>query len=339
MADQISTLESKGIPAATLNSSMGIKTTRLVKEGLKNNKYKLLYIAPETLLNEELIVFLLQTNKISFIAVDESHVISSWGTSFRPKYKKLSELKEYFENVPIIALTATLNSIGIQEVIDTLKLDNPVKFIHSLDRPSIQYNVFFKTDNRKQIISIVENHKNQSGIIYCSTVSQVDDLSTYLQFKGFNCKPFHSKLKKKDKEETLNNYLNNEIDIIVATIAFGMGIDKSNIRYVIHNNMPSSVDAYLQETGRASRDGKSSIAYLLYDDSDRGLYEFLWSKTIKYPDTLKILRTQIKKLDNILTNTSLCRRKLLLKEFDQDITDCGNCDICLNHNTLKDALK
>lgn len=338
MADQIATLSEKGIPAASLNSSMGVKETRLVKEGLSEKKYKLLYIAPETLLNEELLVFLLQTNNISLIAIDECHVISSWGTSFRPKYRKLAELKDYFPDIPFIALTATLNKIGTQDVIDTLKMDSPVKFIHSLDRPSIQYNVFMKTDSNKQIVSIIDRHINKAGIIYCSTVSQVDELCTYLQYKGYNCKPYHSKLKKKEKETILDDYLKGDIDIIVATIAFGMGIDKVDIRFVIHNNLPSSVDAYLQETGRAARDGKKSSAYLLYDSDDKGLYKFLWNKTIKNPVALKIVNTQLEKLDNILTNTYQCRRKLLLKEFDEDIEDCGNCDVCLNYYTLKDSL-
>ena len=338
MSDQIDSLTKRGIAAATLNSSVGIKDTRLIKEGLAQKKYKLLYVAPETLLNEDLIVFLLQTNTISCIAIDEAHVISTYGSSFRPKYKKLSELKDYFPDIPIIALTATLNKKGIDDVIETLKLDTPNTFIHSIDRPSIQYNVFMKRDGSKQIMSIINKYKDKAGIIYCSTVGQVDEIATYLQYRGYNCKPYHSKLKKKEKEATLEEYLNGTLSIMVATIAFGMGLDKSDIRFVIHNNLPSSVDAYLQETGRASRDGLSSSAYLLYDDADKGLYSFLWSKTIKNPEALKMQHMHLRKLDNILLNNSNCRRKMLLREFGEEIDDCNNCDVCLDHQTLKDAL-
>ncbi len=338
MQDQINRLESLGIVTATLNSDMGVKAKRAAYEKLQSGTVKLFYVAPETLMNEELLVFLLKHVKVSFIAIDECHVVSVWGNSFRPTYRKLSELRESFPDVPMIALTATLSPTGITDVIDTLALDKPKMCIHNLDRPSIIYNIFHKTNETSQILQIVKEYgEKQCGIIYCMTKEKTEEVARFLSSRGIACRPYHAGLGKKVKAEVLEQYLNGSLNLITATIAFGMGIDRPDVRYVIHSDVPANIENYMQETGRLSRDGKLSQAYLLYSPTDIKTQVWMTQQSVKHPDRLKINITKIKAFKNFCETTT-CRRFNMLAFFDQAPDKCGTCDICLGYSTITENL-
>lgn len=298
----------------------------------------MLYIAPETLLNPEVQELIQEYLTVSFIAIDEAHVLSNWGNSFRPKYRQLSSLKSIWD-VPIIALTATLNNSGIDEVVSVLKMNKPNKFIHNVDRPSIQYNIFRRLDGKKQTLSIIQSYpKSTFGIVYAGTRAKTEDMALWLQSKGIKCEAFHAGLPKKVKLDILERYLNGSLKVIVATIAFGMGIDKPDIRYCIHVDSPTNMEAYMQESGRLSRDGIPSEAYLLFDESDTRLKIFLATKCTKDPSRLQNTINTIKSFARFCEDTSSCRRKKMLEFFDQSPDKCDNCDICLGHTSILDSI-
>lgn len=297
-----------------------------------------MYIAPETLLNPEIQELVQESLNVSFIAIDESHVLCNWGNSFRPKYKQLSILKSLWD-VPIVALTATLDNKGIEEVINSLKMKNVKKFIHNIDRPSIQYNIFYKTDLHKQMYQIIKSYpKDTFGIVYASTREKTEQIAVWLKSKGINCEAFHAGLPKKQKQIILDQYLNGQLNLIVATIAFGMGIDKSDIRYCIHSDAPTNMEAYMQESGRISRDGIPSEAYLLYDGHDIDFKIFLSRKSIKDPSRLNNTIKTIKSFSLFCENSSQCRRAKMLEFFNQVPDKCNNCDVCLQHNSIQESI-
>lgn len=264
--------------------------------------------------------------------------MSNWGNSFRPKYKQLSKLKSLWD-VPIIALTATLDTKGIEEVISTLNMKNVNKFIHNIDRPSIQYNIFYKTNLNSQMYQIIKSYPKETyGIIYAGTRDKTEQIAIWLKSKGINCEAFHAGLPKKKKQLILDQYLSGELNLIVATIAFGMGIDKSDIRYCIHSDVPTNMEAYMQESGRISRDGVPSEAYLLYDGNDVDFKIFLSRKSIKDPVRLSNTIKTIKSFSLFCENSSQCRREKMLEFFNQVPEKCNNCDICLQHNSIQESI-
>lgn len=254
MEDQINNTEKIGITSKTLNSTLGKKAKTQVLNQLENNEVDLLYIAPESLLNQELLDFLIEKVKINYLIFDEAHCISQYGNDFRPKYKQVAVLREFF-NVPCIALTATADSKTVEDIKKTLKFGNEkskhnfVEFKQNLDRPSIHYNIIKKVGNGyRQAYNIINKYdKNVTGIIYCSTRKLVEDVARFLYTQGIKAKPYHSGLKTAEKELVLQNWLDNEVQVVVATIAFGMGIDHPDVRYVIHMNMPFTLEGYVQE--------------------------------------------------------------------------------------------
>lgn len=291
----------------------------------------MLYIAPETLLKEEIIQFINENVNISFIAVDECHIISQWGMSFRPTYAKLGQVRTIFKQVPIIALTATADTITKNDVIKVLNFKNYKEFIHLIDRPNISYTVLPKEDQFQQLINIISKYpKDTCGIIYCLARTQAELIKNYLTIKNINCEFFHAGLPVEEKRRIQLDYIEKRLNIIISTVAFGMGIDRSDVRYVINMDIPNSLEEFSQMSGRASRDGKPADSYLLYSLRDATTAQWLLRKTIKNPDRLNINITKLKQMMKFCINSeNVCRRKILLNYFDNDLDKpCGNCDIC-----------
>lgn len=338
MSDQVSNADVKGINAATYNSTLGKKQKRIVLNQLENNELDLLYIAPESILNTELLEFFRDKVNVNFIAIDEAHCTSAYGHDFRPKYKQISLLREFI-SAPFVALTATADSKTINDVIEILKLGNSTyklsDFYQNLDRPSIFYNVLPKIGNGyKQVMSFINQHeKHDTGIIYCLTKASVDDLSKFLYRQGFKAKAYHAGINNKERDKVLDSWMKDEVDIIVATIAFGMGIDYPSVRYVIHLNIPTSLEGYVQEVGRASRDGKPSKAYLLYDPKDSNLIKWMLKKTITNPANLTLRLNKFSKMSKFATSND-CYRKQILSYFNQKQKN-DNCNSCSNCVEIK----
>lgn len=334
MGDQVKALKDKGIRAEEYNSTKGARTKKSIELKIRNGEIDLLYAAPETILNPTFIDFLVNEGNIKYLVLDEAHTISSYGNDFRPRYKDVKVLRDVLD-VPCIALTATADLNTEEDIVKTLKLgDKGFEFLElrqHLDRPSIFYNSCLKKVNsKKQIIEILENFdKDETGIIYCTTVKACEDLSSFLYRQGYKAKPYYSKLKTDQKESILNDWLANKLNIVVATSAFGMGIDHPSVRYVICYNMPSSIEDLLQSIGRASRDGEPSQAYILYDNDDVKLWRFLFSKTVDK----KNLPARTQKLNDVtrLLRSRACLRRQIVEYFGQSYPEdnCGSCNNCV----------
>src|ERR1700712_680246 len=269
MKDQVDALNVNGIPAAFLNSAQNPDEQSRLMSRLKNNEIKLLYLAPERLFgSENKLVEFLKLLPVVQIAIDEAHCISHWGHDFRPEYLMLAGLKNYFPNIPVIALTATADKLTQKDILEKLNLKDPAIFISSFNRENITYTVSPKRDSFNQLLDFLEESKEESGIIYCLSRKSTESLAADLKEEGFLAEPYHAGLDNAVKARTQEAFLRDEVKIIVATIAFGMGINKSNVRYVVHVDMPKNIEGYYQETGRAGRDGLASDALLLYSYGD-----------------------------------------------------------------------
>lgn len=337
MSDQVKALQSKGIRAYEYNSTLGVRAKRDILEKARNKEIDLLYAAPETILNPEFLELVEKDMDIKYIAFDESHCISSYGADFRPKYKQIKAIRSVV-NVPCIALTATADLLTETDIKETLRLgDSGFKLLElkqHLDRPSIFYNTIVKTANpKKQVVEILQQFdKRTTGIIYCTTIKACEDIASFLYRQGYKAKPYYAKMKVKDKEKVLSDWLENKLDIVVATSAFGMGIDHPSVRYVICFNMPSSIEDLLQAVGRASRDGKPSQAYILHDNSDVNLWKFMINKTASRAN----VATKLQKLSDVtnLVRTRSCIRKRIIEYFGQTY-DKSNCQTCTSCSKLK----
>ncbi len=328
MKDQVDALMSNGVNAAFLNSTQSTSQQGEVFRAISNNKLKLLYVAPERLMQtgDQFIDYLKQLN-VSLFAIDEAHCISSWGHDFRPEYMQLAKLKVHFPNIPVIALTATADKLVRQDIMEKLEMHNPDLFISSFNRPNIFYNVEAKRNSYSQLIDYLSKHRNDSGIIYCLSRNSVENLAEDLKQDGFNALPYHAGLERNIREKNQELFLKDEVKIIVATIAFGMGIDKSNVRFVVHMDLPKNVESYYQETGRAGRDGLQSEALLF----------FSWGDVIKMKKFAEVennegqTKIMLKKLNQMgeFGDLKTCRRKYLLNYFSEETKDiCGSCDNC-----------
>jgi ATP-dependent DNA helicase RecQ len=337
MKDQVDSLNVNGISAAFLNSSQSPSEQQHITDQLKSNKIKLLYLAPERLFGSgnNLINFL-KSLPVCLIAIDEAHCISHWGHDFRPEYLMLAGLKTEFPKIPVIALTATADKLTRKDILEKLNLKNPAEFVSSFNRANITYRVLPKKNSFNQLLVFLNERKEDSGIIYCLSRKSTEELAADLKEEGFSAEAYHAGMDNAQKANNQEAFLRDDLKIIVATIAFGMGINKSNVRYVVHVDLPKNIEGYYQETGRAGRDGLPSDALLLYS----------------YGDAIKLQRfarvegneeqsaIMLKKLDDMVKYSQLqtCRRQYLMHYFDEAFPDnCGSCDICLSEYEKFDA--
>ncbi len=338
MQDQVTALQQLGVKAAFVNSSLNQFEAQEVETRLLNGEIDLLYVAPERLMTERFLN-LLSRAPVALFAVDEAHCVSQWGHDFRPEYIKLSVLHERFPSIPRIALTATADEATRQEIIERLALQNAECYVSGFDRPNICYRVAENSGNaRDALYRFIKNeHENDAGIVYCLSRKKVEQTAEWLCDKGFTALPYHAGLSQQVRQQNQHRFLSEEGVIIVATIAFGMGIDKPDVRFVAHLNLPKSVEAYYQETGRAGRDGLPSTAWMMY-----GLQDVITLKQMMESSEADEVHKRVErhKLDSMLGFAELtsCRRQSLLHYFgDQLDQPCGNCDTCLNPVETWDA--
>ncbi|WP_454780651.1 DNA helicase RecQ [Legionella sp. WA2022007384] len=334
MEDQVTALRLQGIRAAYYNSSLTSEEAKNVLMQLHQDELDLLYIAPERLISTS---FLERLNEchIALFAIDEAHCISQWGHDFRPEYSALGILKNHFPDIPIIALTATADKQTRQDIVDRLNY-LPKKYIASFNRPNIHYKVVPKTNVAKQLNQFLQTVEQQSGIIYCGTRNGVENLAQKLQEMGFKARAYHAGLSHNERREVQTLFRYDRIDIVVATIAFGMGIDKPNVRFVVHHDLPKNIEGYYQETGRAGRDGLPAQALLLYNAADSArLRSWIMNNPLD-----EQRRVETSKLNHMLAfaEASHCRRQILLRYFDELCdTECKYCDVCDNPPITADA--
>lgn len=336
MQDQVSQLQEAGIEAAALNSSLSIDERRIIADRLRRGEIKLLYLAPERLLQEHTLNFLQQL-PISLFAIDEAHCVSQWGHDFRPEYLQLSQLAERFPQVPRIALTATADSRTQQEIVQRLQLQQARSFASSFDRPNILYRIALKDKPRSQLLDFLAPRKGEAGIVYCLSRKSVDSTAAFLVEKGYKALPYHAGLDNEQRAHHQQRFINEDGLIMVATIAFGMGIDKPDVRFVAHLDLPKSIEAYYQETGRAGRDGLPSEAWMVYGLQD---VIFLRQRLAESDTDPRYKRLEQHKLDAMLAlcEETRCRRQALLNYFDEQAGNhCGNCDNCLQPPRSWDA--
>jgi ATP-dependent DNA helicase RecQ len=327
MKDQVDSLNANGIGAEFINSSLGLSEINLVQHKILNGEVKLLYIAPERLFSESFQTFLCFI-KISLIAIDEAHCISEWGHDFRPNYRDLSKVKTLFPGVPLVALTATATEKVREDIVKQLDLNNPKIFISSFDRDNLDLIVMKKKDSFEKILTLLKEHKDDSCIIYCFSRKDVESISDQLNSKGFNSLPYHAGLSSGIRKHHQELFIQDKTKIIVATIAFGMGIDKPDIRLVIHHSFSKSLEGYYQEIGRAGRDGLKSKCVLFYSYGDKRKHDFF----LKDVQDLELKKISEKKLNDMISycETKDCRRKYILNYFGEnyDKFRCLKCDVC-----------
>lgn len=328
MKNQVDSLRSNGIAAEYLNSSLNSGEIHKIKSALLQNKIRLLYIAPERLAIPAFLSFL-KGLKISLFAIDEAHCISEWGHDFRPEYRQLKLIGTSFPEVPIIALTATATMKVREDILNQLELKDARKYIASFNRENLVYYVKPKQDAFKQIVEFLKTKPRESGIIYCYSRKNVDALTEDLKYAGFRALPYHAGLSPEIRSKNQDKFIKDDVEILVATIAFGMGIDKPNIRFVIHHDLPKNLEAYYQETGRAGRDGLRSDCVLFYSYGDRQKIEYFINQMTNDMER-QIAHNKLMEIINFC-ETSVCRRKLLLGYFGEAYKEnkCSGCDNCL----------
>ncbi|OLC17075.1 MAG: ATP-dependent DNA helicase RecQ [Candidatus Rokubacteria bacterium 13_1_40CM_69_27] len=324
MKDQVDGLREAGVPAAYLNSSQTPTERAEVLRGLGAGRYHLLYVAPERLVMDGFAEQLARANP-AFLAVDEAHCISQWGHDFRPEYRQLRVLREWFPGLAVHAYTATATPPVRADIIVELKLKNPAVLVGSFDRPNLVYRVRPRTDRLAQVLAAIARHREQAGIIYCIRRAEVNELAAALARRGLRALPYHAGLSDDERRANQEAFVNERADIVVATVAFGMGIDRSNVRYVVHAGMPKSLEHYQQEAGRAGRDGLEAECLLLHSGADYGL----WKSVLGDPPPPGALR----KLGEMYAfcQDAVCRHKALVTYFGQpyDRASCAACDVCL----------
>jgi len=336
MQDQVSSLNQLGVRAAFLNSTLSHEQKRELAASMERRELQLLYIAPERLMQPQTLQWL-QRFEISLVAIDEAHCVSQWGHDFRKDYLLLHQLRAAFPNVPRMALTATATPRSQLDIVENLQLQQPKTFINSFDRPNIRYSVALKSDARKQLIRFIAQHKEECGVVYCLSRKKVESTAAWLVTRGLTALPYHAGLPIEQRAENLERFLREDGIIMVATVAFGMGIDKPDVRFVAHLDLPKSVEAYYQETGRAGRDGEPADAWMIYGLND---VVQLSQMVDRSPANEDHKRNERQKLDALLgwCEVTQCRRQPLLAYFGEHGHEpCGNCDTCLTPPKTWDA--
>ena len=330
MQDQVESLKQLGIRASVLNSTLSARESSEVEEKMRNGELDIIYVSPERL-NTESFLNNIEQCQLSLFAIDEAHCVSQWGHDFRPEYLEFSRLKEKFPLIPRIALTATADELTRQDIVKHLGLEKGRIFISSFDRPNIRYRIMAKDNEKKQLLNFLnDEHKGNSGIVYCISRDKVMEIAKYLKEHGYDALPYHAGLNKDKRMKNQDRFIKDDGVVMVATIAFGMGINKPDVRFVAHLDLPKSVESYYQETGRAGRDGLPSDAWMVYGIEDIvKLQQFI----IRSKASAEHKMLEYQKLDALLgyVETVKCRRQVLLEYFGEqtDNKSCDNCDTCL----------
>ncbi len=336
MKNQVDALKINGVSAEYLNSTLDMDVWNEIYQNVVDGNVKMLYLSPEGLASQK-IKNLLKISNVSLVAVDEAHCVSQWGHEFRSDYMTLGSLRDLLPNTPMMALTATADEKVRQDIVTNLRFNNPLELVSSFDRSNIRYEIKPKDNGMKQLLEFLNNHKGETGIVYCGTRKRVDQVCEKLREKGRNAFAYHAGLSDEDRSMAQDKFEKEEDIIIVATIAFGMGIDKPNVRFVAHMGLSKNIESYYQETGRAGRDGEAAVAWMVF-----GLDDLVRNKGFLDRSDAQGVYKEIAsaKIDSMLSFCELttCRRKYLLSYFGEEYPqDCGNCDCCLNDFETHDA--
>jgi ATP-dependent DNA helicase RecQ len=332
MKDQVDSLRACGVAAASIDSSLSANERFAYEMDVRQGEIRLLFLSPERLVQTDFYRVLQQIDVRTF-AIDEAHCISHWGHDFRPEYRQLSRLREFFPHASVHAYTATATEQVRQDIAAQLALKDPVVLVGNFDRPNLIYRILPRHDVTKQTLEVLERHEGESGIIYCLRRRDVDDLSAALLKKGIKARPYHAGMSGEDRQAAQDAFASEQVDVIVATVAFGMGIDRSNVRFVLHTAMPKSLEHYQQETGRAGRDGLEAECVLLYSGGDLYTFRSMLEKSAKEAGNEAHLPSVFKHLDDMdrYCRGALCRHRALVRYFGQDHEgdNCNACDVCL----------
>lgn len=337
MKDQVDGLRECGVPAAAVHSALGPRERQEIADDIRADRLKLLYVAPERLCTERMLEFL-QQRKVSFIAIDEAHCISNWGHDFRPEYRMLGELRQRFPGIGLHGYTATATQHVRRDIAEQLQLRETEFLVGSFDRPNLQYRVIRREKSGQQIHDVLQRHAGESGIIYCISRKEVDALTQTLKAAGVKAAGYHAGLSDEERHRNQDAFLNEQVDVVVATVAFGMGIDKPNVRFVLHTGAPKSLEHYQQETGRVGRDGLDSDCVLLYGSNDFMVWRKLNDQLTG--DPREQMERNLRVMESFCTGVT-CRHRALVEHFGQsyEAENCGACDVCLNQQeVLADAL-
>jgi ATP-dependent DNA helicase RecQ len=340
MKDQVDTLVGNGVPAAFLNSTLSADERRTVSEGVRDGRFRLLYVSPERLVGEGGDSFRNWLSKcnVSFIAVDEAHCISQWGHDFRPEYRQLASLRAQFPHASLHAFTATATARVRRDIASQLALRDPVELVGSFDRPNLLYRVLPRNGLKKQLQHVLARHKGEGGIIYCTSRREVEALAAWLSESGIRARPYHAGLDDAERARNQDLFLDEEIDVIVATVAFGMGIDRSDVRFVVHAGAPQSLEHYQQESGRAGRDGLEAECLLVYSSADFMKWRIMLERNGELTESARKLLRDIERYASSVG----CRHRHLVSYFGDtyDREDCGACDYCLGElESVTDAVE
>src|SRR5437016_12204411 len=328
MKDQVDALQASGIAATFLNSTLKSNETATRMLGLRDGTFSLLYVAPERAMLPGFLANLREW-EINLIAIDEAHGSSEWGDDFRPEYRRLAQLRDLFPNVPIMALTATATERVQTDILKQLRLRNPGCYVASFNRPNLTYRVLAKDSSYKQLLSFVEGRPGDSGIVYCQSRNSAENVAARLNADGIRAEPYHAGLEAKTRTTNQDLFIRDEVRVICATIAFGMGINKPNVRFIVHYDLPKNIEGYYQETGRAGRDGLPSECLLLFSAGDAVKYSRFIDE-VSDEKQRQIATVQLRQMVDF-AESSECRRIGLLRYFGEDFreSNCGGCDNCL----------